>query len=69
MYILKCIKCGNLLEDEDVDFCIECDNKEVKQIDFAKKERSFKRVDNKKLTHRTKKRHTKPRKEVEKNDE
>ena len=66
-YILKCIKCGSILDEddgEDFDICADCDYKELKRTDFAKKTRDFKRADNKKKSHRTKKRDTKPRREV-----
>ena len=66
-YILRCIKCGNVLEEDVIDICEECDDKELQKVNFAKKSRTFKRTDSNKITHRTKKRSTKPRKEVEKN--
>ena len=62
-YILKCVKCGNIIEDDIIDICEECDDKELEKTNMAKKIRAFKRTDSSKITHRTKKRSTKPRKE------
>lgn len=68
-YIFQCIKCGAILDDNIESLCEECDKKEGQKINLSKKSRAFKRTDNKKDTHRTKKRKTKPRKEVNKNNE
>jgi hypothetical protein len=68
-YIFQCIKCGAILENgEKNGICEACEAKENKMTSLLKESRKFRRIDSKKDTHRTKKRCTKPRKEVEKND-
>ena len=69
-YIMRCVKCGKILDDDcwEEEICFECDDKEVKNANFEERNRIFKRTDAKKMTHRTKKRQTKPRKEVQKKD-
>lgn len=65
-YIMKCTKCGKTLEDDDFDVCISCEDREEKDRQYNVKTRTFKRTDSNKTSHRTKKRHTKPRKEEKK---
>ena len=64
-YIIKCEICGCIVEDEE-NVCMDCELKESKNIKNSKSVRDVKRQDSNKNTHRTKKRQTKPRKEVEK---
>ncbi len=68
-YVFKCVKCNKILDDNEEDLCEVCFDKEHKEETFAKNNRIFKRQDNHKITHRTKKRNTKPRKEVDKTNE
>ena len=68
-YVFKCIRCNKPLEDENEDLCDTCSDKENKRETFAKNNRVFKKQDNNKGTHRTQKRNTKPRKEVNKSNE
>jgi predicted nucleic acid-binding Zn-ribbon protein len=68
-FIFKCVKCGNILDEENMlNVCEECDEKEIKEKSFAKRSRTFKKIDSNKMTHRTKKRQTKPRKEEKTNE-
>lgn len=69
-YIIRCKTCGKILEEDcwEDEICFDCNDKELKDVNFAKRNRIFKRTDTKKMTHRTKKRQTKPRKEVQNKD-
>lgn len=71
-YILTCIKCGDILDDDGGGSCVceSCDDREFRKENFIRKNKNFKRSeDSKKMSHRTKKRETKPRKELNKNHE
>jgi flagellar biosynthesis chaperone FliJ len=64
VYLFTCEACGANVEDDEL-ICFECEDKERKWNKNAKKAHALRELDGRKTTHRTQKRHTKPRKEVD----